>query len=389
MKRILLIIISSIFFSTYSNASLIELNNCFKIKNSQYSDPYKFFTTARYEKSIWSINFDSNLITHQEVYTKTFLDMMNKKPEYQFDKLQKINFTDYEIVNYTSELIIGRKYVTSQFLRELLRYPNEKTVHWEVRVDLKENIAEVVMMPDGNAPYDYSKLEKYYTYQQFVDQFATQYKWFKCESQSSDSNEANEGSSGTAFFINARGNLLTNQHVVDKCKELKINYFNKEYDVKLISTDKTLDLALLEVKVKPKNFIKFSNYSPEKLQKVFVAGFPFGKGLSDDLKISSGIISSLKGFQDNSNELQIDAAINKGNSGGPIVGEGGELVAVAVSGLAKEVSEGINFGIKSSSAVNFLEANDIKINRIKSSSLNNKKLLRILEESTTYISCLY
>ena len=113
----------------------------------------------------------------------------------------------------------------------------------------------------------------------------------------------------------------------------------------------------------------------------------FGKGLSDDLKISSGIISSLKGYDDNSNELQIDAAINNGNSGGPIVGEGGELVAIAVSGLAKEMSEGINFGIKSSSAVNFLIANDIDPVTTKKSSLSNDRLLKILEQSTIYISC--
>ena len=141
--------------------------------------------------------------------------------------------------------------------------------------------------------------------------------------------------------------------------------------------------------VTPKSYLKFSNYHPKKLQKIYVAGYPFGKGLSDDLKISSGIISSLKGLKDNSNELQIDAAINNGNSGGPIVGGGGELVAIAVSGLAKEVSEGINFGIKSSAAVNFLGANDISVSKINKSNVDSDDLLTILEESTLFISCIY
>ena len=109
----------------------------------------------------------------------------------------------------------------------------------------------------------------------------------------------------------------------------------------------------------------------------------------NDLKISSGIISSLKGIEDNSNELQIDAAINYGNSGGSIVGEGGELIAIAVSGLAKEMAEGINFGIKSSAAMNFLGANDIDPSRVKKSSMNNDRLLKLLEESTFFISCTY
>ena len=69
------------------------------------------------------------------------------------------------------------------------------------------------------------------------------------------------------------------------------------------------------------------NIEIKKLNKVYVAGYPLGKGLSDDLKISSGIISSLKGFKDNSNEIQVDAPINPGNSGGPIINENGDLVA--------------------------------------------------------------
>ena len=161
------------------------------------------------------------------------------------------------------------------------------------------------------------------------------------------------------------------------------------YDAQLIATDKTLDLALLKANVRSKSFINFSNYNPKKLQKIYVAGYPFGKGLSDDLKISSGIISSLKGLQDNSNELQIDAAINHGNSGGPIVGEGGELIAIAVSGLGKEMSEGINFGIKSSAALNFLGANGIDPSRSNKLKLSSDNLLKILEESTLYISCTY
>ena len=222
----------------------------------------------------------------------------------------------------------------------------------------------------------------------FTSDIFVQTTIWQCEGSYNSGTET-ASSSGTAFFINSSGNLLTNHHVVDKCKQLKINYFDKEYEAQLIAKDKTLDLALLKVDVRPKSYINFSNYNPKKLQKIYVAGYPFGKGLSDDLKISSRIISSLKGAEDNSNELQIDAAINHGNSGGPIVGEGGELIGIAVSGLAKEVTEGINFGIKSSAALNFLGANNIDPSRVNKSSMNSDKLLKILEESTLFISCTY
>ena len=117
-----------------------------------------------------------------------------------------------------------------------------------------------------------------------------------------------------------------------------------------------------------------------------MAGFPLGKSLSDDLKFTQGIVSSLKGFENNTNQIQIDAALNPGNSGGPIVNTNGELLAVAVSGLTE--SQNINFGIKSKSVKDFLEVNFFSP-AIGSMNygMNNKKLLKLLEESTGYIYC--
>ena len=211
---------------------------------------------------------------------------------------------------------------------------------------------------------------------------------FICNVELASSGGETSGSSGTAFFISNNGHLLTNNHVVEGCELSKISFNNKDYDAKLIATDKTLDLALLKANIRSSTYFSFSNEDVKKLNKIYVAGFPLGKGLSDDLKISSGIVSALKGFDDNSNEIQIDAPINPGNSGGPIINESGELVAIAVSGLAKDQTEGINFGIKSSAAESFLNSNKIKPKKsLYSRKLNNDKLLDILEKGTVYTYC--
>ena len=136
-----------------------------------------------------------------------------------------------------------------------------------------------------------------------------------CNVELASSGNETSGSSGTAFFISNKGHLLTNNHVVEGCELSKISFKNKDYDAKLIANDKTLDLALLKANIISSTYFSFSNEDAKKLNKIYVAGFPFGKGLSDDLKISSGIVSALKGFEDNSNEIQIDAPINPGNSG--------------------------------------------------------------------------
>jgi hypothetical protein len=195
--------------------------------------------------------------------------------------------------------------------------------------------------------------------------------------------------SGSGFFINNKGYFITNNHVVKGCKQSKITFKEESVDAEVVATDQTLDLALLKAKVKPKNYLSLSDDPPEKLQKIYVAGYPFGKGLSDDLKLTQGIISSVKGYGDNSNQIQIDAAINSGNSGGPIVDEDGDLVGVAVSGLNKSKAEGIAFGIKSAAVKNFLDVNKIKYSTssLMNFGMSNKKLNNLLEDSAVYTFC--
>ena len=199
-----------------------------------------------------------------------------------------------------------------------------------------------------------------------------------------------QDSVGTAFFVDNKGHLITNYHVVKfSNNKAKILFNHEEVETNMIAFDELLDLALLKSKVKNKNFIKFSNKSPQKAQSILVAGFPYGKFVSDDLKITSGIINSLKGIQNNTSMLQIDATINPGNSGGPIVDKlSGNLVGVATMKLGKdftkqvfgEESENTNYGIKSSQVRDFLEANNIDI-KTKAGKLKIDEL----EKSTVFI----
>ena len=195
-------------------------------------------------------------------------------------------------------------------------------------------------------------------------------------------------SSGSAFFVDNRGHIITNYHVVESCNnKSKIKYNDSEYNVNLIAKDKYLDLALLKADINNNSYISLSSDAPYKLQKIIAAGYPFGKSLSDDLKFTSGIVSSLKGVEDDSTRLQIDAALNHGNSGGPIVdADTGELIAVAVSGLRKDFAESINFGIKSAQVKGFLESNQIST-KLKISKLGSSGLSNHLENSTIYTYC--
>ena len=196
------------------------------------------------------------------------------------------------------------------------------------------------------------------------------------------------GASGTAFFITDKGHLLTNNHVIEVCNDnSKIVYNGKDIPAKVLAKDALLDLALLKVDLIRTKFIHLSDDPPKKLQRIIAAGYPLGKSLSDDLKFTSGIISSLKGLNDDSTLIQIDAALNKGNSGGPIIDEeSGELVAIAVAGLDKSLTEAVNFGIKTNSVKNFLDANQLEV-AVPSFFSFGIDAADILEKATVYTYC--
>ena len=195
------------------------------------------------------------------------------------------------------------------------------------------------------------------------------------------------GASGSAFFINNKGNIVTNNHVVERCGgPIKVLYNKKEYSAKAVAKDGALDLAVLSSDIKPNQYLKLSKKSGDKLDRVVAAGYPLGYKISDELKLTAGIISATKGWKDNINEFQIDAALNPGNSGGPVVNDAGNLFGVAVAGLANR--QNLNFAIKSKSVKDFLDVNKVSYSTATVEfDMDNKKRLKLLEDSTVFIYC--
>ena len=103
----------------------------------------------------------------------------------------------------------------------------------------------------------------------------------------------------------------------------------------------------------------------------------------------------MTGLGNNYSQIQIDAALQPGNSGGPIVVEKGNIVAVAVAKLDLKkvmetygvVPENTNFGIKSSALRNFLEGNNINVKSARSSQLSKAKLSQLINSGTVFLSC--
>ena len=100
---------------------------------------------------------------------------------------------------------------------------------------------------------------------------------------------------------------------------------------------------------------------------VLVAGFPYGDIFSNTIKVTKGIVNSTKGVGDDTGQFRLDAAVQPGNSGGPIYDKYGNIVGVVVAQLNKlkmaktigSLPENVNFGIKASTVKQFLNSSGL------------------------------
>ena len=200
--------------------------------------------------------------------------------------------------------------------------------------------------------------------------------------------------SGTGFSVSSNGHIITNHHVINGCQ--KVNVFTKEnsYNSKIVASDIKNDLSLLKVNFKPEFVFPITNTSPQLMDEIYVAGFPFGNRISSSIKITKGIISSLTGFGNDYTRMQVDAAMQPGNSGGPVYSKFGNIYGVAVAKLDYKYSikklntipELTNFAIKASMLKSFLEASNVKIRPEVSEPVKN--LGKKIQQGTFYISCM-
>ena len=156
---------------------------------------------------------------------------------------------------------------------------------------------------------------------------------------------------GSGFFISADGYAVTNYHVVDHASSVKITTDDgKNYDAKVIGTDEKTDLALIKVEGGNFSYVKFADHTPRVGDWVVAVGNPFGLGGT----VTAGIVSARGrdiGAGPYDDFIQIDAPINKGNSGGPAFDLNGNVIGVNTAIFSPSGgSVGIGFDIPADTA---------------------------------------
>jgi len=199
--------------------------------------------------------------------------------------------------------------------------------------------------------------------------------------------------SGTGFYVNKKGLMITNNHVVKSCSKIKVDGSNAVVK----SFDATNDLALLQVDSSTSLVPNFRSGKGIRLgDGVTVAGYPLRSVLGSGLNVVTGSVASLSGIKNDSSKLQITAPVNSGNSGGPMFDSSGLVVGVIVSKInntkAKEILgeeiQGANFAIKGSVVKSFLDTNDVNY-KVSSSNKNisTADIAEAAKEYTSLIKC--
>ena len=168
--------------------------------------------------------------------------------------------------------------------------------------------------------------------------------------------------SGTGFALND-GYIATNFHVVDGAKSISVlgvkGVYNIEFGADVIATDKVNDLAIIKI-----NDSRFSGFgtipyrvktsTSEVGEDIFVLGYPLTTTMGDEIKLTTGVISSKTGFQGDVSLYQISAPIQPGNSGGPLFDGNGNLIGIV--NAKHQGAENVGYAIKTSYLRNLMES---------------------------------
>jgi len=172
---------------------------------------------------------------------------------------------------------------------------------------------------------------------------------------------------GTAFFV-APSFLLTNNHVVNQCRNnVQVRYPDRRsFKATISGRDETNDLALLQTDMENQSVAVF-RFAARLGEPVATYGFPYSDLLSSSGNFTTGNVTSLSGLRNDSRFIQIQAPVQPGNSGGPLLDMSGNVIGVVARRLdaiamvegGGGVPQNVNFAIHAPIVINFLSAKGV------------------------------
>lgn len=181
--------------------------------------------------------------------------------------------------------------------------------------------------------------------------------------------------SGTGFFISNDGLVATNFHVIEDAQAITVTRFNgRQSSATPLITDRANDIAILQVQdATQETFMPVRHSSTvSRGAELLTIGFPLTSIQGKEPKVTSGILSSLSGLDDDPTRFQVSVPVQPGNSGGPLIAKDGAVIgivsaklnALGVVKITGDIPQNVNFAVKSSYLIELFSTHAID-NRIK------------------------
>jgi S1-C subfamily serine protease len=205
-------------------------------------------------------------------------------------------------------------------------------------------------------------------------------------------------SSGTGWLA-AAGKVLTNHHVVAGCRALRVQSPRGAAGGRLVGYDRESDLALLDVPA-------LAGVTPATLrasagatlgEQIMFAGFPLRAFVSDELHVSTGIVSALAGPRGDRRYIQLGAAVQPGDSGGPVMDGSGQVIAVVTGTLDPAPvqratglpPQNVGFAVRGERVRRFLDTLGVSYRTGRSEArLEGTRIAERAREFTVLVECL-
>jgi S1-C subfamily serine protease len=187
--------------------------------------------------------------------------------------------------------------------------------------------------------------------------------------------------SGTGFALANNGTIVTNYHVVQNAKSIKVKGINGDFarslNASIVQVDISNDLAI--IKIDDYDFktlgtipYKIKTATSDVGEDVFVLGYPLTATMGDEIKLTTGVLSSKSGYQGNATQYQISAPIQPGNSGGPLFDKSGYVIGIINAKHSN--ADNVGYAIKSLYLQSLIESTNEKISTTNPANVASKTL---------------
>jgi S1-C subfamily serine protease len=173
---------------------------------------------------------------------------------------------------------------------------------------------------------------------------------------------------GSGFAISRTTHIVTNAHVVAQCKSVRVLSGAQQASGRVLAIDVDADLAVLQTSLSvPKTMAMRSSPALRLGESVIAFGFPLTGALSQGGNLTTGNVSALAGLRDDPKYIQVTAPVQPGNSGGPLLDAGGNVIgvitakldALAVAKRTGDVPQNVNFAVRAEVLEAFLQTHKI------------------------------